>query len=131
MASYHGGCVMDDAWTDCSLSLILPAFNEDAGIAQAVCEADDALRQLDIRYEVIVVDDGSSDQTSAVVAEMMRDRPCVRLIRHDVNRGYGAALRSGFDAALGQRIAFTDADCQFDLADLALLLPLTEQHPIA
>jgi 4-amino-4-deoxy-L-arabinose transferase-like glycosyltransferase len=124
-------CVMDDAWIDCSLSLVLPAFNEEAGIAEAVREADDALRQLGIRYEIIVVDDGSSDQTAAVVAETMRDLPCARLIRHDVNRGYGAALRSGFDAARGQRIAFTDADCQFDLADLALLLPLTEKHPIA
>ena len=55
----------------------------------------------------------------------------MRLIRHDNNRGYGAALRSGFEAAHGRRIAFTDADCQFFLDDLALLLPLTDQQPIA
>src|SRR5438874_286121 len=119
---------MDDA---CELSLILPAYNEEAGIAQAIVEADDALRRLGISYEVIVVDDGSRDPTAAIVEQALRDRPRVRLVRHNVNRGYGAALRTGFEAARGQRIAFTDADCQFDLADLALLLPLTELHPIA
>ncbi len=119
---------MDDA---CEISLILPAYNEEAGIANAIAEADDALRRLGVSYEIIVVDDGSGDQTAAAVEQTRRDRPCVRLVRHDVNRGYGSALRTGFEAARGRRIAFTDADCQFDLADLALLLPLTEQHPIA
>ena len=119
---------MDDV---CEFSLILPAFNEEAGIAQAIAEADNALGQLGGTYEIIVVDDGSYDQTVTFVEQAMRARPGVRLVRHAVNRGYGAALRSGFEAARGKRIAFTDADCQFNLADLALLLPLTEQHPIA
>ena len=119
---------MDDV---CQLSLILPAFNEDGGIAQAVAEADEALRKLGVSYEIIVVDDGSRDRTTAVVQEAMRDRPHVKIVRHDRNRGYGAALRTGFAAARGARIAFTDADCQFHLDDLALLLPLTEAHPIA
>ncbi len=116
---------------DCALSLILPAFNEEAGIADAVREADDALARLGKTYEIIVVDDGSQDETAAIVANMIADRPHLRLVRHDTNRGYGAALRTGFEAARGQRIAFTDADCQFHLDDLALLLPLIDLHPIA
>lgn len=112
---------------DCALSLILPAFNEEAGIADAVREADAALARLGKSYEIIVVDDGSQDETAALVPDL----PCVRLVRHATNRGYGAALRTGFEAARGQRIAFTDADCQFYLDDLALLLPLIDQHPIA
>lgn len=116
---------------DVQLSLILPAFNEEAGIARAVTEADDALARLGVSYEVIVVDDGSRDATANIVAQLERDRPTVRLIRHAGNLGYGAALRSGFTAARGQRIAFTDADCQFHLDDLGLLLPLTEEHPVA
>ena len=115
----------------CELTLILPAYNEEAGIAQAIAEADDALRQLDVTYEIVVVDDGSRDQTAAFVEQSLRERPCLRLVRHHTNRGYGAALRTGFEAARGRRIAFTDADCQFHLADLALLLPLMERHPIA
>ena len=61
---------MDDALTD--ISLVLPAYNEAAGIAEAVREADDALQQLGVRYEIIVVDDGSSDQTTAVVEAAMQ-----------------------------------------------------------
>ena len=125
---------MDDAFSvtsHCFLSLILPAYNEEAGIAQAVAEADDALRQFGVVYEIVVVDDGSQDQTATIVQKVMRDRPCVRLVCHDGNHGYGAALRTGFEAARGGRIAFTDADCQFHLADLALLIPFTADHPVA
>ena len=81
------------------LSLVLPAFNEEAGIRRAVAEADDALGDLTADYEILVVDDGSRDATAAVVAELARQRPRVRLLRHAVNRGYGAALRTGFEAA--------------------------------
>jgi glycosyltransferase involved in cell wall biosynthesis len=114
-----------------SLSLILPAFNEEAGIAEAVREADEALARLAQAYEVLVVDDGSTDGTAAAVIEAARGRPHVRLLGHPRNRGYGAALRSGFEAARFDRIAFTDADCQFHLDDLAVLVPLTEHYPLA
>ena len=125
---------MDDAisvTSRCFLSLILPAYNEEASIDQAVAEADDALRQFGVVYEIVVVDDGSQDQTATILQQVMRDRPRVRLIRHDGNRGYGAALRTGFEAARGEHIAFTDADCQFHLADLALLIPLSERYSVA
>ncbi len=111
----------------CQLSLIIPAYNEAAGIAHVVAEADTALRRLDLAYEILVIDDGSHDGTAAAVVPTDR----IRLLRHAANRGYGAALRTGFEAARGERIAFTDADGQFDLADLARLLPLTETHAIA
>jgi dolichol-phosphate mannosyltransferase len=114
-----------------SLSLILPAYNEEAGIGEAVREADEALVRLTQTYEVLVVDDGSTDGTAAAAAEAARGRPHVRLLRHEGNRGYGAALRSGFEAARFDRVAFTDADCQFHLDDLAVLVPLTEHSPLA
>jgi 4-amino-4-deoxy-L-arabinose transferase-like glycosyltransferase len=112
------------------LSLILPAYNEEAGIRRAISEADDALNGLVVDYEILVVDDGSSDRTAAVVADMAGERPHVRLLKHARNRGYGAALRTGFDAARFEFVAFTDADCQFHLADLDRLLPLAESHPV-
>jgi len=113
------------------LSLIIPAYNEESGIRQAVAEADGALARLAPAYEILVVDDGSTDGTAAAVLDEARDRPAIRLLRHPTNRGYGAALRTGFEAARGERIAFTDADCQFDLNDLSSLLALTEGHAIA
>jgi dolichol-phosphate mannosyltransferase len=116
---------------DESLSLILPAYNEAAGIAEAVTEADDALARFCRDYEVIVVDDGSRDGTAAAVESLMAERPRVRLVRHGTNRGYGAALRTGFEAARGDRVAFTDADGQFDLADLERLNYLIGPAPVA
>src|SRR5579884_3808135 len=81
------------------LSLVIPAYNEEAGIRQAVAEADAALACVAAEYEILVVDDGSADGTAAVVSDEARRRPAVRLLRHATNRGYGAALRTGFEAA--------------------------------
>ncbi len=113
------------------LSLVLPAYNEQAGIRQAVVEADEALAALCDDYEIVVVDDGSRDATSVIVTEEAAIRPRVRLVRHETNKGYGAALRTGFEAARFEFVAFTDADCQFYLDDLIRLLPLAERCPIA
>ncbi|MFO0970199.1 MAG: glycosyltransferase family 2 protein [Gemmataceae bacterium] len=114
-----------------SLSLVIPAYNEEAGIVQAIAEADAALPRLTRAYEIVIVDDGSRDATADLVRAEARRRPRVRLLRHEINRGYGAALRTGFKAARFDYVAFTDADCQFHLDDLACLLSLTDQAPIA
>ena len=113
------------------LSLVLPAFNEEDGIRLAVAEADSALAALCDDYEILVVDDGSADGTAGEVEAESAGRPHVRLLRHPKNLGYGAALRTGFTAARFELVAFTDADCQFHLEDLARLLPLTETAPVA
>ena len=112
------------------LSLVIPAYNEAAGIGQAIAEAHDALAGLADDYEILVVDDGSTDGTADAVVEIACGRPWLRLLRHPHNRGYGAALRTGFEAARFDRVAFTDADCQFHLADLASLVPLADHYPV-
>src|ERR1700722_12590348 len=112
------------------LSLVLPACNEEAGLRQAIAEADEALARLCSEYEILVIDDGSRDGTAAVAAAEAVNRPHVRLLRHQSNRGYGAALRTGFEAARFDLVAFTDADCQFHLDDLALLLPHADTAPV-
>ncbi len=106
------------------LSLVIPAHNEEAVIVQAVTEARDALLYLGIRGEILVVNDGSKDQTATQVQNLCQQIPNLVLLHHDTNRGYGAALRTGFEAAQGEWVAFTDADCQFHLEDLERLLPL-------
>ena len=113
-----------------SVSLVIPAYNEEAGIRQAVDEADQALVHLVGQYEIIVVDDGSTDRTAEIVKEISRTRPRTRLVRHPENQGYSAALRTGFEAATFELVAFTDADCQFHLADLGSLLSLADRHPV-
>jgi glycosyltransferase involved in cell wall biosynthesis len=119
-----------DAGGRTNLSLVIPAFNESAVIARAVGEAEAALTGHFASFEVLIVDDGSSDDTAAEVRRVQRGAPHTRLLQHDRNRGYGAALRTGFEAARFELVAFTDADCQFDLADLAKLTALAEEYPI-
>lgn len=110
----------------CLLSLILPAHNEEAVIVQAIAEARAAFDHLKIVGEILVVDDGSRDKTAELVRDLAKENTLLRLLSHGVNRGYGAALRTGFEAARGELVAFTDADCQFHLEDLSRLLPLVQ-----
>ena len=114
-----------------ALSLVIPAFNEGPGIGRAVAEALAALARFTHSYEVLVVDDGSTDDTAEIVAELARENGRIRLLKHEKNQGYGAALRTGFEAARYDYVAFTDADCQFDLADLEPLLTLAIEKGIA
>jgi glycosyltransferase involved in cell wall biosynthesis len=113
------------------LSLVMPAYNEAAGIADAVAEAHEALVGLGYEFELIVVDDGSTDGTGAAVAELATLWPRVRLLTHSTNLGYGAALRTGFEAARYDLVAFTDADGQFFLDDLDDLVTLARECPVA
>jgi glycosyltransferase involved in cell wall biosynthesis len=112
------------------LSLVIPAFNEAAVIEQAVREAEAALPRHFTRSEVLVVDDGSTDGTAGIVERLLPAARWTRLLRHSVNRGYGAALRTGFESARFELVAFTDADCQFDLHDVGALAPLAAEYPV-
>lgn len=107
-----------------SISVVLPAYNEEANVGQAVRKAMEAVAAHTSDYEVIVVDDGSRDRTSEVVQAIIEEHPQVRLVRHKVNRGYGGALRSGFEAATKELIFFTASDNQYDLSEIGRLLPL-------
>jgi glycosyltransferase involved in cell wall biosynthesis len=107
------------------LSVVLPCFNEEANVAEAIRSAAAAAGHAGHEYEVIVVDDGSSDRTMQVTAACANVDPRVRLVVHTHNRGYGAAVRSGINAAKMPWTLLTDADLQFDLSELQDFLPLT------
>ncbi|WP_442505556.1 glycosyltransferase [Novipirellula sp. SH528] len=113
-----------------TLSLILPAWNESEVIRQAIDEADSALSQLTSDYEIIVVDDGSTDGTGQLVLQAAESNPHVRLVQHSPNQGYGASIRSGFAAAEKELVVFTDADCQFDLTELDRFVLLADRYDI-
>ena len=102
---------------------MLPAYNEEAVIAETLHRTHAALAGLGAPgFEVIVVDDGSTDSTRSRCEEIATTLPSVRLVSHAVNRGYGAALRTGFEAARCDAIFLMDSDGQFDPADIRLLL---------
>ena len=113
-----------------SLTIFFPAFNEEEIIATTVANAVRVAASFADDYEVIVVDDGSRDQTAAVVEKIGTADPHVRIVRHGVNRGYGAALRTGFKEARKDLVFFSDADGQFDLGELPNLIALLPQAPV-
>ncbi len=100
------------------LSVCLPAYNERANIEDTLDGACAMLPEFVERFEIVVVDDGSQDGTGDIVARYSLREPRVRLVRHERNRGYGAAVTSGLQAARGDLVFFTDADGQFSLLDL-------------
>jgi glycosyltransferase involved in cell wall biosynthesis len=108
-----------------SLTAVFPAYNDAGTIPSMIILAFQALAALTEDYEVVVVNDGSQDRTADVLAEMARLYPRLRVITHPRNRGYGAALRTGFAAAGKEWIFYTDGDAQYDpgeMADLAAAL---------
>jgi hypothetical protein len=113
-----------------SLSLVLPAFNEEANIGYVVRDSLRVLPAFTDTFEIIVVDDGSRDDTAGVVADLAASDDRVRLVRHGRNRGYGAALTTGFRESTGDYVMFMDADRQFDIADLRLLAPFASEYDI-
>jgi glycosyltransferase involved in cell wall biosynthesis len=100
------------------VSLVLPAYNEAPNIRRALEEATTHSKRLFDDYEILVVDDGSSDETASIVAAVAEENPRVRLLQHGENRGYGEALRTGFLSSGLDFVFFTDADLQFDLSEL-------------
>jgi glycosyltransferase involved in cell wall biosynthesis len=114
-----------------ALSVFLPAWNEVDNIARVVHEVRAHLCTLPLSdFEVIVIDDGSTDGTADAVKELMAEDARVRVVSHPENRGYGAALRTGFASARFERVFFTDGDGQFAIGDIDRVLELGEQYDV-
>ena len=105
------------------LSVFFPAFNEEESIVALLDEALDVIPRFADRFEVIVVDDGSTDGTPDLVDLYAQEHPEVRRVSHGARLGYGEALRTGLKEAQGEAVFFTDADRQFRLSDLVRLQP--------
>jgi glycosyltransferase involved in cell wall biosynthesis len=104
-----------------SISVFFPAYNDGGTIPSMVLTALMTLRELTDDHEIIVVNDGSSDYTAEVLAELAARYPELRIIHHEQNRGYGGALRTGFGSASKDLIFYTDGDAQYDPRELTRL----------
>lgn len=107
-----------------SISVFFPCYNDSNTIGDLVAEAERQLQQLTDDYEIIVVNDGSSDNSAEVLRTLAAAMPRLRVVTHERNRGYGGALRSGFAAATKDVVFYTDGDGQYDVRELPILVML-------
>lgn len=105
-----------------SLSAVFPAYNDAGTIPSMILASQIALGQITDDYEIIVTNDGSSDHTGLLLDTMTKRYPELRVIHHSSNRGYGAALRTGFGAATKEWIFYTDGDAQYNPLELVNLV---------
>src|SRR5205807_8276070 len=107
------------------LSVVVPVYNEEATLGEVVRK----LLSVPCLLEIIIVDDCSSDGTGALAGELARERPQVRLVRHQRNAGKTAALKSGFALTTGEIVIVQDADLEYDTGEIyEIIRPILEGH---
>ena len=115
---------------DGKLSLVLPAHNEEPNIRHVLAEATHVLPRFVTDYEILVVNDGSQDNTGRIARDIAAEDTRIRVVDHLENRGYGAALRTGFTNSTGDWVMVMDSDRQFNIGDLVYLAPLASEYDL-
>ncbi|MDA0709420.1 MAG: glycosyltransferase family 2 protein [bacterium] len=110
-----------------SLSCFFPCYNDAYTIGSLVAAADTVAAEYTDDYEIIVIDDGSTDSSREMLRELQHKYSKLRLIFHEKNRGYGGALQSGFEGATRDLIFYTDGDGQYDVFELRKLLRVMQE----
>ncbi len=113
-----------------SITIFFPCYNEEQNVERVTREALEVAGRLFDDFEIIIVNDGSKDNTTAIADRLAKENPFIRVIHHEHNRGYGAALRTGFENATKELVFYTDGDGQFKIEEITKLLPLIEKSDI-
>jgi len=113
-----------------SISIILPALNEEGNIGAAVNDIQSYFDSREEKYEIIVINDGSTDRTGEIAEGLAKENGSIRVVHHPTNKGYGSALKKGFELSKYKYVFFTDSDRQFDIKGLDILLPLIKTDAV-
>ena len=113
-----------------SLSIFFPCYNEEDSIETLVGKTVETASKITSDYEIIIVNDGSSDKTGQIADRLAEQNGQVRVVHHETNSGYGAALQTGFRTATKDLVFYTDGDGQFDIGELPKLMPLITECDI-
>ena len=105
-----------------TISVFFPCYNDEGSIEKLVNDASDVLSRIARNYEIIVVDDGSSDRSRKILKDLAKKNKKLKLVFHKKNRGYGGALKSGFKTASKELVFYTDGDGQYDVREIEKLL---------
>ena len=122
--------VSDNFENAASISVFFPCYNEVANIKPLVIKSLSTIERVTSDFELILVDDGSSDGTADIIDELAAKYPEVKAIHHSTNSGYGSALQTGFRASSKNLVFYTDGDAQFNIAELPDILPLIHRCDI-
>lgn len=109
-----------------SLSIILPCYNEEENVEKVVRAADEVAKRVAEDYEILVINDGSKDKTEEIANSLIKEIPNLVVISQ-VNKGYGGAIKKGFESAAKEWLFFTDSDLQFDLNELDSFIPFSNE----
>lgn len=113
-----------------NISIFFPCYNEAENLPKIVNKTVDVFKNITDNYEIIIINDGSNDNTKQTADNLSRQYKNIRIVNHEVNKGYGAALQSGFRNAKNDLIFFSDGDNQFDISEITKLLPLIQENDI-
>lgn len=113
-----------------AISVFFPCYNEQQNVVRTVENAREVLEKIGADLEIIIINDGSSDETGHIADELAGRDSRIKVVHHRRNLGYGAALQSGFGAATKELVFYTDGDGQFDMNEMPPLLPLMEEYDI-
>lgn len=113
---------------DLNISAVFPAYNEESNLQRLIQEADSILSRLCLDYEILLINDGSTDSTAEIASSLSEEHPRVNVIHHHKNMGYGAALKTGFHNAAFPWIFFADSDLQFDISELTYFARYVDEY---
>jgi len=112
------------------ITIFFPCYNEEQNVERVTKEALAVAGRISDDYEIIIVNDGSKDRTAEIADRLANEYPVVRVIHHEVNKGYGGALQTGFKNASKELVFYTDGDGQFKIEEITKLLPFIENFDI-